>query len=73
LRGFSKETCLVLPLTTSRFKNKYRTSIGLIADKKAKVILSQMKVIDTKRLINRIAVLDKRIFESIRKSIRDLL
>lgn len=73
IKGLGKETCLVLPLTTSSKTHKYRVPIGSVTGKESKAILSQMKVIDTKRFVNKIAVLDEKTFEIIRKSVRDFL
>ncbi len=72
IKGLSKETCLVVPLTTSMREHKYRISVGSVTGKEAKVILSQMRVVDTKRLIEKIVMLDKATFEAIKKSIRNL-
>jgi len=68
LQGLSRETCLAVPLTTSPNPHKYRVSVGLVGGRAAQAMLSQMRVIDTKRLINRIVVLDQATFETIRKS-----
>lgn len=73
LKGFSKQVCVVLPLTTSNKKNPYHLSIGNIDGKEAWVITSQIRLIDTKRLINKICVLNKELFESIRKTTKDNL
>jgi mRNA interferase MazF len=73
IKGISRELCLIAPLTTSDYEHPYRINIGSITGKKSKVILSQIKVIDTKRLITKIATLDKQTFELIKKSIRDML
>jgi mRNA-degrading endonuclease toxin of MazEF toxin-antitoxin module len=70
IRGLSKNTCLVAPLTGSPKHHPFRVPIGMIDGKEAQVIISQLRVIDTRRLINRIGVLSQSIFESIRKSIR---
>ena len=70
--GFSKNTCLVIPLTTSNQKHKYRIPIGLIDGKEAKAIISQIRVVDTKRFIEKIDVLNKEIFSKILKSIKGL-
>ena len=51
---------------------KYRFDVGLIKQKTASAIISQMKIIDTKRLINKIQTLDKEIFIKIRKNISGL-
>jgi len=70
--GFGKTTCIVIPLTTSNQVHKYRISIGLVDGKEARAIISQMKVIDTKRFVEKIGVLDKKIFSTILKSVRNL-
>lgn len=73
LKGMSKNTCLVAPLTTSLRKHKTRIEIGLVDNKQASVLLSQIKVVDTKRLTDKIGFLNKEIFEHIRKTIKGSL
>ena len=72
IKKFGKNICLIIPLTTSPKKHKYRFDVGLIKQKTASAIISQMKIIDTKRLINKIQTLDKEIFIKIRKNISGL-
>lgn len=73
LRGFGPDACLVVPLTTSQRIHKLRISIGTIEGEEAKANLSQIRVVDTKRLQNRIGFLDKDIFSRLRKAAKDLL
>ena len=73
IKGFSRHVCLVIPLTTSTKKNPYHFPIGLVEGRKAFVILSQIKLIDTKRLHDRLSILDKEKFEEIRKAVRGLI
>ncbi len=73
LKGFSRYVCLVVPLTTSKKKNPYHVSIGTLEDKESFVIVSQLRLIDTKRLHDRLGVLDKESFEKIRKAVKELL
>ena len=73
IKGFSLNVCLILPLTTSRKENPYHISIGIIDGREAAVILSQIRLIDTKRLHDRLAILDKEKFNEIRKAIRNLI
>jgi len=73
IRGFSRNVCLVVPLTTSKKKNLYHFSVGIIEGQEAFVILSQIRLIDTKRLQDRLTILDKDKFEEIRKAIRALI
>ena len=73
LKGFNRHVCVVLPLTTSTKENKYYVPISIIDGRKASVIISQIRLIDTKRLDKQIATLDKKIFSSIRKTVKDML
>lgn len=71
IRGFSKQVCLVMPLTSSEKKNPYHISLGEVDGRKSFVITSQIRLIDTKRLINKIGVVDKKTFETIRKAAKN--
>lgn len=73
LKGFSKQVCLVVPLTTSKKKNPYHFSLGKVDGRSAFAIISQIRLIDTKRLINKIGFIEHKIFEKIRKAAKDLL
>ena len=73
LKGFSRHVCLIIPLTTSKKKNPYHFPIGDIGDRKASAIISQLRLIDTRRLDQQIGVIGKEIFEQIRKAVKDLL
>ncbi|HRZ30296.1 MAG TPA: type II toxin-antitoxin system PemK/MazF family toxin [Candidatus Paceibacterota bacterium] len=73
LRGFSKDVCLIVPLTTSVKKNPYHVSLGKIDGREAFAIISQIRLIDTKRLVNKIGFIDQEIFEIIRKTVKGLL
>ena len=73
VRAFSRSVCLVVPLTTSTKENQYHVSVGVIDEKNASAIISQIRLVDTRRLINRIAVIDDEIFEIIRKAIRGII
>jgi mRNA interferase MazF len=72
LRGFSPQVCIVLPLTTSKKENPYHVFIGEVGKKEASVIISQIKLIDTKRLVDKIGFINTEIFETIRKAVKDL-
>jgi mRNA-degrading endonuclease toxin of MazEF toxin-antitoxin module len=72
IKGLSKNTCIILPLTSSLEKHKMRISVGKVQGKEASVMISQIRVIDTKRLIYKIGFLDKKIFTEITKTIKSL-
>ena len=73
LKGFSRQVCLIVPLTTSKKENPYHIKLGLIDGKEASAIYSQIRLIDTKRLVNRIAVIDSKKFDEIRKAVKELV
>lgn len=73
LRGFGPDACFVIPLTTSKRNHHLRISVGIINNKEAKANLSQVKVIDTRRLVEKIEFLNQETFENIRKIFKDIL
>jgi mRNA-degrading endonuclease toxin of MazEF toxin-antitoxin module len=73
IKGFSRHVCLVVPLTTSIKKNPYHMSVGVIVDREAFAILSQIRLIDTKRLHDRLSILPQDQFDEVRKTIKDLI
>jgi len=72
VRGFGADTCLVVPLTTSIKQHFLRVSVGVIDGKEAKANLSQLRLIDTRRLVEKIGFLGKDTFSELTKRIRDL-
>jgi mRNA interferase MazF len=74
LKGLSANTCFVMPLTTSKSRHPMRIPIGAVEDKgkENSAIISQMRIVDTKRLVDKIGFLDKDKFEIIRKAIREI-
>ncbi len=73
LKGLSKYTCFIVPLTSSLHRHKMRIPLGIINDKSASAVISQFRTIDTKRLTEKICYLDETVFELTRKATKDLL
>src|SRR3989344_7304412 len=73
VKGLSRNVCIVVPLTTAIKNNKYFIPLGIVDGKEAAVIISQIRLIDTKRLYKQIKTLDKNIFADIQKAVRNLL
>ncbi len=73
LRGLGKGTCLAVPLTTSDSKHPMRIPLGNIDGKPASAVISQIRVIDTRRLINKICYLDEVVYETTRKAVRNMI
>ena len=72
VHAFGKNSCLVVPLTTSTKVHPMRIPIGVVEGEQATALLSQIKVVDTKRLLQKIAVLDKEYFDKITKTLKSL-
>ena len=73
LRGLSRNVCVILPLTTSPKRDRFYIDAGIVEKKPAAAIISQIRLIDTRRLVEKIATLDRAHFDLIRKAARDLL
>lgn len=73
LKGFSKEVCLCLPLTTKPKKGKFYCEAVFEDGNKRIAILSQIRLIDTKRLLEKITVLDKSAFNKIKQALIRLI
>jgi mRNA interferase MazF len=73
LKGISKSTCFIIPLTTSPKQHKLRIPIGQVDGKAAVALMSQMRLIDTKRLVDKIGFLEQEVFAAVRKAAKDML
>lgn len=73
LRGFSKYVCLVVPLTTSTKKNPYHVNLGIIDGKDSFAIISQLRLVDTKRLLNRVDIVGEEVFKVVKEAVRGSL
>ena len=73
LKKFNQYVALAIPITSKPKEGKYYVPCNL-GDKIArKAITSQIRLIDTKRLIDKLGVADNESFESIKKAIKDYL
>ena len=72
LRGFGPDACLVVPLTTSGHEHPVRIPIGSVDGREARANISQIRVIDTRRLSEKVGFLDKEAFVRLRKAAREL-
>ena len=72
MRGFGPDACLVIPLTTSAHEHELRIPIGQVEGFEARANLSQIRVIDTRRLEEKIGFLEKTVFLELRRAVRDM-
>jgi mRNA interferase MazF len=73
IKGFSKDVFLCIPLTTKIKEGKYYQDIYLQDQIKRKVILSQLRIIDTRRLHEKICRIDNLQFKSIKQKIIQMI
>lgn len=69
LKTYSINAALIIPLTSKNKKGTYYFDIGKVDGRSAKAVLSQIRFIDKRRLINKADVISKEIFEKLRSAI----
>ncbi len=69
LKTYSTNAALVIPLTSKNKKGTYYFDIGKMDGREAKAVLSQIRFIDKRRLINKADTVSKEIFEKLRSAI----
>src|SRR3990167_4247506 len=67
LKKYNQYSFLALPLSTSKKIHKYHAPIGMVANKEAIANLSQMRNIDSKRLVKKIGHMARELFQEIKK------
>ena len=67
LKKYNQYSFLAAPLTTAQRPNRYRLPIGIVGGKEASATLSQLRNIDSKRLVKKIAHVDADMLAAIRK------
>lgn len=67
IKKFNQYSFLAIPLTTKNKQGKYYFDVGVIHNKRAIAILSQIKFLDTRRLLKKIGMLEGDIFKALKK------
>ena len=73
IRVFNLNIFLGVALTGNKKIGRYYFPLGKIEGRDASVILSQVRLIDTKRLVRKIATIDKNTFEELKKALKGAL
>lgn len=73
IKGFNGSVFFGVALTGRVKKGKYYFPLGSIDNRDASAILSQVRLIDTKRLIKKIGMLDDNIFEQLKLALKTAL
>jgi mRNA interferase MazF len=71
LRKFNNSIFIGVPLTTKNKENKYYTKI-LLKDNEVSAIISQLRVLDVKRLDEKIGYVPKLDFQKVKQTVKDL-
>ena len=72
-RKFNQDTFWALPLTTKNKKNQYHFSFRLPDGTKNSVNLSQLRLIDAKRLIVKLGYISEKDYEALQKKISEIV
>lgn len=73
IRGFNQNIFFGVALTQRKKSGKYYFHLGLIDGKEAFAVLSQVRLIDTKRLVKKITTIDEVLFEQLKSALQKTL
>ncbi|MDO8183627.1 MAG: type II toxin-antitoxin system PemK/MazF family toxin [bacterium] len=73
LKKFNNEVCWCLPLTKNQKKNKYYFSFKFKDNEVSTVILSQIRLIDSKRLQYKLGDIDEVDFKVVKEKLKQFL
>jgi mRNA interferase MazF len=72
LKGFSKNLCCIIPLSTTKKRGKFYYAFDGKTGKMSVALLSQIKIIDTKRLRHKIGTMAQEDFVQIKDKIKQV-
>lgn len=73
LKKFNAYCGLIVPLTNQKREGKYYFPFQIPSEEKPSyAILSQIRLLDRRRFINKIGMLDSKTFETLKKAIREV-
>jgi len=73
IRGFNKAVFFAVALTGKRKQGKFYLPLGTIEGRDASAVLSQVRLIDSKRLVRKITTLDEVTFVKLKASLQKVL
>lgn len=73
IRGFNQNIFFGVALTGIKKSGKYYFHLGKIAGRDASAILSQARLIDTKRLVKKMGTIDALLFKELKSALRKIL
>lgn len=69
LKKYSTNACLVVPLTSREKIGTYYFALGEVDGRSARAVLSQLRFVDKRRLINKVGMIDQETFRKLRSAI----
>ena len=73
IRGISKDVFFAVTLTGKRKSGKYYFYVGKVDGREASAILSQVRLLDTRRLIRKVGVLNEETFRELKITLQRVL
>lgn len=73
VKKFSNSSFYAIPLSTTQKRNRYYFEFEFIKDKKSVAILSQMRNLDAKRLLNKIGMINQDDFKELKKRLKEII
>lgn len=72
LKKFNPRICLVVPLSTTTKTGRYYFDTGIVSGAPSKAILSQIRLVDSKRFRNRIGKVSPTVFVELKKAVAEI-
>ena len=69
LAKFNKQLLWAIPLGTTEKKNRYYFTFSFMQNRSSTAILSQLRLIDSRRLMNKIGMISETDFEELKKRV----
>ncbi len=73
IKGFNRSIFLGVALTGKKREGKYYFYLGKFADRDSSAVLSQIRLIDSKRLIRKMTILDERQFKALKNALQQAI
>ena len=73
MRKDFRHVFFAVALTGKKKEGKYYFYVGKVEERDASAVLSQVKLIDAKRLVRKVGMLDERIFDELKEKLKETL
>ena len=73
IRGFNKNTFFGVALTGRKKEGEFYFYLGQVQERDASANLSQVRLVDSKRLVKKIGMLDEQTFEELKRRLQGVL